>query len=793
MSAHLPPDDGRADIPRPDDEPTVTLTPVGPGAAVLRPPAAVVPAGPATAVATAGPAPVPPPLVAGDPPGLSRLVTPGAVLAALRACWPVAVPVGLLLGGAAGFAAWQYRPDKVTAFALLRVSPAPERVLTDAAQPMDGGSYARTQMALIRSRPVLRAALKQDKVRGLPAVAGRPDPVEWLERELRAEPVDGTELLRVSLTQRGDGADLAPVVNAVTAAYMDEVVQREHATQLAHLNDLQKIYSACEEKLRNLRESFLGLTRDLKGGDPKVLTLRQQTLLNEYAALKREVAGLNGRCRDLEIRAATYRQRLAGPAAGAKPPAGQAAAHLDVLVEQELDADPRVRAAEDEAARLRDRLKQLDALTASPTVKFRVDTQKQLAAAEAAVADVRRDREAVARGRHQRLAAATAGAGAQEAEAELGVLRQQRDGLQAEVDGLRQQVDRLGLDSVELELRRAEIDRSEQFLRAVWEQKERLEVELKGSARQRVTVVSAAEEATVLNKLGRLQEAAAAGLGGLAVGLLAVALLELRRGRIRHPADVSRGLRLRVLGTLPSLPPVPAAAPPALAGWSTRKYLTGAVEAIDGLRTALLYEPFPAACPVLMVTSPAPNEGKTTLAAHLAASLARAGRRTLLIDCDLRAPSLHRLFGLPPGPGVCDLLTGAARPADAARPTDIPGLHVLPAGGFCQRSAAALAQTDLPAVLAELRGRYDFILIDSSPLLRVPDGLMLARHVDGLLLSVRPGVSSGAEVYATTERLREHRLPFVGTVVNGVPDPAGYRRKYDRRALPAAAAAVTTA
>jgi capsular exopolysaccharide synthesis family protein len=182
---------------------------------------------------------------------------------------------------------------------------------------------------------------------------------------------------------------------------------------------------------------------------------------------------------------------------------------------------------------------------------------------------------------------------------------------------------------------------------------------------------------------------------------------------------------------------------------------------------------------VLMVTSAVAQEGKTTLAAHLALSTARAGRRTLLIDCDLRRPRLHSVFGLPPGPGLSGVLLRAATPAEAVCPGPVEGLSVLPAGDAIRAVNQAHIAGDLRALLTELRAEYDLILLDCSPVLPVADALTIGRSADGVLLSVRPGTSQLPLVSAACERMAALRLPVLGAVVNGVRSGAtSYKYEY---------------
>jgi capsular exopolysaccharide synthesis family protein len=175
-----------------------------------------------------------------------------------------------------------------------------------------------------------------------------------------------------------------------------------------------------------------------------------------------------------------------------------------------------------------------------------------------------------------------------------------------------------------------------------------------------------------------------------------------------------------------------------------------------------------------MVTSPTGGEGKTSLATHLAASLARAGHQTLLLDGDLRRPAAHRVFEVSADPGFCEVLRGEVEPADAIRPTPAAGLWLLPAGECDGEAIGLLARGAVPRVIERLKQQYDFIVVDSSPVLPVADSLLLAQHVDGVLFSLFSEVSRLPKVYAAYQRLNSLGVRILGAVVNGVrPEPYG--------------------
>jgi polysaccharide biosynthesis transport protein len=202
------------------------------------------------------------------------------------------------------------------------------------------------------------------------------------------------------------------------------------------------------------------------------------------------------------------------------------------------------------------------------------------------------------------------------------------------------------------------------------------------------------------------------------------------------------------------------------------------VESIDTTRTMLLHAtPAGTGLRTLLVTSAVAREGKTSLSGHLAISLTRAGFSTLLIDGDLKSPSVHRLFGLSVGPGLCEVLRDEVDVASAVRPSPLPGLSVLTAGAWDPAARQALVGDRWRQIKQGLESRYDFLVIDTAPLLLVSDTLLLAREADGVLLSVLLGVSQVAHVAESANRLQAIGANLSGAVVNGVWHQA-YRPGY---------------
>jgi capsular exopolysaccharide synthesis family protein len=198
-------------------------------------------------------------------------------------------------------------------------------------------------------------------------------------------------------------------------------------------------------------------------------------------------------------------------------------------------------------------------------------------------------------------------------------------------------------------------------------------------------------------------------------------------------------------------------------------------EALRHLRTNLEFLERDRPAQVLAVVSPTARDGRTTTAADLAAALAEAGRRTIVVDAALRHPGLGAHLGLDAASGLSDVLAG--RPVDEALVEAGERLSVLPAGHPVPNPGEVLASDRLDRLVAELRGLADVVLIDTSPLLASADATTLLDRVDATLLVARVGHTRRADVDRAVERLERVRRPALGLVLTGVrPAESAYGR-----------------
>ncbi len=181
----------------------------------------------------------------------------------------------------------------------------------------------------------------------------------------------------------------------------------------------------------------------------------------------------------------------------------------------------------------------------------------------------------------------------------------------------------------------------------------------------------------------------------------------------------------------------------------------------------------------LLLTSPGPQEGKTTTLINLAVLFWELGRRVLVVDSDLRRGCLHQVFGVPRAPGLTDLILGKADTLYPAHELK-PGFSIMTRGRQYDKPAVLLGSPALRQSLALFEGRADIILMDSSPLLPVSDTLKLVTAMDAVLLVLRPGRTPRREAAQVRKLLQASRARVVGVVLNGVQDDGRRRYRYDR-------------
>ena len=189
-----------------------------------------------------------------------------------------------------------------------------------------------------------------------------------------------------------------------------------------------------------------------------------------------------------------------------------------------------------------------------------------------------------------------------------------------------------------------------------------------------------------------------------------------------------------------------------------------AAEAYRQLRTNILFTSLDRPLRTLLITSTGPEEGKSTTLANLAVTLAQAGSRVILTDCDLRRPSLHTLFSVSQVPGLTNVLIGGGDFPLAE--TGIEGLQLLPSGPLPPNPAELVGSLRMSEAMAQLQERADYVLFDSPPVIAVTDAAILATKVDAVLLVVRAGATKRDLAQRAKAQLDKVNARLIGVVLN---------------------------
>ncbi len=688
----------------------------------------------------------------GGPPALSTTPTLAGLWQALLRRWLLALGVAVGATALAVLAVFLIMPPLYATSIRVRVAKQA------GAEDVTFAIFTANMEALVKSPLVLSAALNDKTADGrdikdLELVRRQGlGAIEWLEKELKTDYKLGPEVLRVTLAsdQPQDAADL---LNAIAKAFFNEYAQMEASKKQQRLAELRGKKERIEEELRGLRNGLERLLKQLDIKDREQAVMQLQHWQNKINAVEADRRANDNEINRTESDILTYKARLKNLDKQPVP---------DAVLYQFYSSDANIQASEK-------RLADLDEAIADGYRKYEEPYATQAATPlrreKVAVQSKKDEREKQLQPKIEQLWRKQVRDDFENkvavGEETLKSFQRRRESLQKELVELDQKAKAAGsgMRPPQIVATEEKIELAKKSLESTAQKIIDVELEVPGSR-----IVHLAPAAAPLEK-DRSRQTKIAGAGGLAVfvfALFGVAFLEFRSRKIGL-ADEVGGLGLKVLGTMPALPPRSQKADAAAAAkWQSRLS-----ESVDAIRTVLLHQARTEALHVIMVTSAQSGEGKTTLATQLAGSLARAWKRVLVVDGDLRHPATHVLFEIAQEPGLAEVLRGEVEPADAVRATPFARLWLLPAGNGDPHAIQALAQDNVRTLFEALKQQYDFIIIDSPPVLPVTDTLLLGQHVDGLVFAVLSEVSRAPAIHAAQQKLAPLGVRTLGAVVLG--------------------------
>lgn len=708
----------------------------------------------------------PPPALA-QPPGVESLWH------ALRQRWPVIIALGFL-GAAIGFGAvWLVMPSKYISSVLIHLNANPPSRYEG---EIEFRNFQKTQSALATSYLVIESALSKTQVRELREVQAHSDKHKWLKKDLIADSELAPEILRLTLS--GDHPEELPVfLNTLADAYLNEFAQKE-ANRLKNRHEqLHQAHRKTSETLLNLR---IDLARREKAAGLKDQNTIQQELSNLYQrkrGLEQRLDMLNQDEQKAQVELEAARTKIAAPAT---------IVIEETAVNREIDQDPFIQKLREELV-LKQRELQEFSKVGIPSNPMLIALKDQVKAIETQIlAKASGMRKAIEEQVRAKVAEALK-VKAADLEVQLQVIARQRLEVTGQLRAVEEEVKKLNQSLIinvppDVQELRDQIAQTEQVQKKLVEEIGPIRADLEAvQAKEgkppilRVAVLQPAQVPQTRSHDRKLKYATAAALAMFGAVFFGVAMMEFRLRRVYSSDDVAQGLGMNLVGTLPVLPlkarqaqtPVDAArngTAPALP-LATSPEQFALLESVDAVRTVLLHRDQTSHLQVVMITSAIMGEGKTSLSCQLAASMARANRRTLLIDADLRNPSVHKQMHTSLSPGFCDVLRGEYAIEDVIRPTDLKQMFMIPAGQMTWEAIQALSQDRLGEIFEHLRTQYETILIDTSPVMPVTDPLLLAQHADAVLFSAMKNVSRLPTLHAARHKLATLDVPVLGVVV----------------------------
>ena len=653
------------------------------------------------------------------------------------------------------------------ASSILRIEPVIRSTGTETVLQGDFQVFKETQAHRITYSSVISKALTlHPELLKLPSLGRAHDPEDLIQRSIGARIIPGTNLLEVSMTSES-ADESASVVNAVIEAYLQIAKESanngsdEPESRLRKLKEAQKVRAVV---VRQKREALAELGKQIGTADTGQVRERNAVLAEQQGALTRQTAQtdleqLETQARlDQLLREIKTHEAQEPPESNPNPKVVEAFYALPQVIELRgklekarealAQAKNQGEAAKDLAQKNWDDLQgQLDALW----IKRKPDLTRPEAKDLSLEADLKA------------------------AEGKAAVLKTRLAQLHDRLEKLETQIRLGGTNELALEFARQELVRAEAVLETLNKNLDQVELESRGPA-VRFVLESKAKPSITPDLHHRTEVLAGLPLMMLVVVLGVLVLVEYHSSRVYDPEEMPDRLKLPVLGEIPPLPSrqIGKNRPSSRSATRLRRELDQFIQSLDHLRVALCsgrdIRGRNRRC--ILITSASSAEGKTTLAAQLAERCVNAGLLTLLIDGDIRNPSLSRMFELSVNRGLVNVLKGEVLAEEVISIIrGAGGFHFLPAGSPRMDPSRLFQDKRLAQLLASARESFDMVIIDSPPVLLVPDALTIGRWVDGAVMAVRFDKSRYPLVDRANRRLTSIGVPLIGAVICGVRPP----------------------
>ncbi len=670
--------------------------------------------------------------------------------------WYIVLLCAIFIGGGGAAGIWFFMPDKYETQGSVLVSSVVVPIMYETTAQGGVGAYQtfkNTQAGVMTSDVVLNRVADAVKDRRLAFF----EPGQNLLQALRSMVSKGdvevipdrqTEFLHVRMKTE-HAADAEVLIDAFLRSY-EAVVRTDEIRAIDdRLARLEAQRRTLEEQMRRQRARIRERVEEY---GTEQLTPRQEIALQQVATLKQEQIAIGVQRMQMEARVQAKEQQLNEPLT-----AEDIADQIQVRVEN----DPTIVALRQDIRRYEQIIRdgQATMLDTNPEMQRRrqiladlqeeLEKQRQEATEryeKIALADVRRSRQAEL----------------EALKSELNRLITYEEKIIAQLEEQDESTIRIGRTQLDIDDLREQFENSRQIYNEITRRIEELNIER--DRQPRISIGSWARSVSAEGK--KMKLVAAAPFGGLAAGLALAFLLAKLDRRVHTPDDVARRVGVRIIGTTTGPEHV------------SRKLLgRQLVDDYQTIRANLGLLDGDGETKMLVITSPGMGDGKSTLAVNLATSFARSGRKTLLVDGDLRKPDIAGMLNLSAGHrGIQDYLFGIDLQKTLYPVEGMPLFVLASDNRNIQDAFELLSLPDTAARIRKLRDEFDYIIIDTPPVLAFSDAMVWAKMADGVIMTSFVGHTSQTEMKQATKRLQEIKANIIGTVVNNVKTSHSYRR-----------------
>lgn len=679
------------------------------------------------------------------------------ILHAVLRRWYIVLICAVFIGGGGAAAILFLMPNKFETQGSIHLSQIATPIMYETEgrlPPYD--VFRNTQVAMIANDTVLNRVADEVKDKNLAFFTSDQNLVQTLRQMVTQDsgnavsvvPIKNTEIINVSMTTEYP-KDAETLIDAFLRSYETVVQTGEISATNNTLATLETKRRTVEEQIRQqkakIRERVEEYgTEELKG--------RQEISLQQVATLQQEQVSVGIRRMLLETQV-----KMKQDEGQVELTVADIAEQMQVLTE----SDPVV-------GSLREDIRKYEFLIRDGQATM-LDTNPEMVRRREILQDLQKELEKTRQEVSARMEQKALAEARQARKTELNALVTQLNQTIAYEEKIRQQLATqdastisIGRTQLDIDDLREEYDNSRKIFTEISRRIEELNIER--DREPRISVASWARSVSTEGKTKKM--AAAAAFGGLAMGLGLALLLGKLDHRVHGPDQVSKRIGVRIIGTTIGPEHV------------SRKLLgQQLLDDYQTIRANLGLLDGNGSTKLLVITSPGMGDGKSTLSVNLATSFARSGRKTLLIDGDLHKPDVAGMLNLPTGlRGLQDYLFGGDL-QKAIYKVDGMELSVLAADTRNTQDALELLTIpETPERIRQLRDKFDYIIIDTPPVLAFSDAMVWAKMADGVIMTSFIGHTSTVEMKEALERLYEMKANVIGTIVNNVKVSHSYRR-----------------